>query len=78
MICYNFNLVKDYFLKSESNPDGFITKKGLTLNISTKDFWSLDARVYRLNVKLREDNYGRVEKVEEAVLPDEEDPHIAL
>ena len=63
MICYNFNLVKDYFLKSESNPDGFITKKGLTLNISTKDLWSLDDRVYRLNVKLREDNYGRVEEV---------------
>lgn len=86
MICYNFNLVKDYFLKSESNPDGFITKKGLTLNISTKDLWSLNDRVYKLNVKLREDNYGRVEEVEEAVLPDvfdvpeldEEDPHIAL
>jgi len=54
LICYNFNLVKDYLLVAASNPDGIVRKEGSLLKMPLRELWYIKDAVYKLNRKIEE------------------------
>ena len=54
LICYNFNLVKDYLLVAASNPDGIVRKEGSLLKMPLGELWYIKDAVYKLNRKIEE------------------------
>jgi len=70
LICYNFNLVKDYLLVAASNPDGIVRKEGSLLKMPLVELRYIEDAVYKLN---RKDVMSILRELDE-----EEEPSIAI